>query len=145
MLIMYMKAGRYYQPMEDVVRTRKDSTIDCIIQDNGDNSHNTEARECSVVDSARNLMALGLSAEDVEALAIPQPLLESISEYARLNLCGGPADTNRPATEAMITQQIQNLELESKMLGLRRKALKRRAEALSKLAAILQHGDSPTK
>jgi hypothetical protein len=97
--------------------------------------------DCKVIEPMRRLLALGLSAEEIEDLDIRQPMLQSICEYARLD--DSDRDTYAKALDAVnatvkvIVDQIGDLDLESEMLALRKKALKRRMRVLQRLARAL--------
>lgn len=97
--------------------------------------------ECQVIESVRKLLALGLSAEDIEDLDVRQPMLQAICEYARLD-DGAVAVDHSPeaatSTLNLIEDQVHNLELEIQMLNLRRRALRRRLRVLDKLAQSLK-------
>lgn len=109
-------------------------------------SSGTDPEECRIVESVRKLMALGLSGEEIEDLDIRQPMLQAICEYARLDdqdrgSSGRVADVVDAALK-VIGDEMHNLELEIQMLNLRKRALKRRARVLEKLARSLGAGDS---
>jgi hypothetical protein len=101
--------------------------------------------DCKVVESVRKLMALGLSADEIEYLDIRQPMLQAICEYARLEDCdtqtGGLTAGAVDTTLRAIDDHIHNLDLEIEMLTLRGRALKRRTRVLEKLARSLSSGD----
>lgn len=106
----------------------------------------SDPEEFKVIESVRKLMALGLSAEEIEDLDIRQPMLQAICEFARLDDKGPDTGTRAAgvvdATLKVIDDQIHNLDLEIQMLNLRRRALRRRTRVLEKLARSLSAGDS---
>ena len=97
--------------------------------------------DCRVIEPMRRLLALGLSAEEIEDLDIRQPMLQSICEYARLD--ESDRDTYEKALDAVnatvrvIGDQIADLDLETEMLTLRKNALERRMKVLQRLARAL--------
>jgi hypothetical protein len=132
----------------------KDRTTPCVITDSAINyakrtglidSSSADLEDCKLVESVRKLMALGLSAEEIEDLDIRQPMLQAICEYARLDETDGhPGERAADAVDTtlhVIDDQIHNLDLEIEMLNLRKKALKRRTRVLGKLARSLSSGD----
>jgi len=104
-----------------------------------------DPEECKVIESVRKLMALGLSADEIEDLDIRQPMLQTICEYARLDDSGSDPDGRAvgvvDATLKVIDDQIHNLDLEIQMLSLRRRALRKRTRVLEKLARSLSARD----
>lgn len=98
-------------------------------------------QDCRVIDSVRKLLALGLSTEEIEDLDIRQPMLQAVCEYARLE--HDESESAEKVAEAVgmtlsvISEQVRNLDLEIEMLNLRRKALHKRTQVLTKLARSL--------
>jgi hypothetical protein len=103
--------------------------------------------DCVVIESVRKLMALGLSAKEIEDLDIRQPTLQAICELARLDDegSGGPAKVTDAleATLKVIGDQVRDLDMEIEMLKMRKSALKRRTLALQKLTKSLGTGHNP--
>ena len=95
----------------------------------------------------RKLMALGLSAEEIEDLDIGQPMLQAICEYARLDETSGDPTSQSAnpvgTTLRLIDDQIHSLDMEIEMLGMRKQALERRTGVLQKLARSLDAPYNP--
>jgi len=97
--------------------------------------------DCRVVQSMGKVLALGLSAKEVEELDVKLPMLRAICEYARLDPDQGLSECAVEAVDAtlkVIAEQINNLDMEIEMLRMRKSALKKRTKALEKLAASLR-------
>ena len=132
------------------MKTRGDQSTPCVIGENAINyarraglvdTSPSDPEGCEVIESVRKLMALGLSAEEIEDLDIRQPMLQAICEYARLDEhSDDPASQAADAVDTtlrLIEDQIHNLDLEIEMLSMRKQALKRRTRVLRKLARSL--------
>ncbi|MHB9037185.1 MAG: hypothetical protein ACYC64_10990 [Armatimonadota bacterium] len=106
-----------------------------------------ELRECRIIDSVRKLMALGPSVNGSERLEMCQPVVEAICEYARLDSSEiDGAETVAGVVEAtikVINDQLSGIDIETEMLRLRKRALKRRMRILEKLAASLKSDNNP--
>ncbi|MCL5105107.1 MAG: hypothetical protein M1133_13470 [Armatimonadetes bacterium] len=136
------------------MKPKKDTSAVCVVRASVVNQvdaaiisdHSTdELDECTVIESMRKLMALGLSAREIEELDIRQPTLQAICEYARFDE-PGRNDSERAsdmvgATLNIIGDQMRSLDLEIEMLNLRKRALKRRTQILEKLSRALESGD----
>ncbi len=109
-------------------------------------SSNGDFEECKVIESVRQLIAMGLSADEIEELDIRQPMLQAVIEYAQLD----QEDCNRSeramaaidATLRVVGDEIQKLNLELQMLKMRKKALQRRTRVLRKIADSLQSDEN---
>ena len=137
------------------LKTRGDQSTPCVIGESAINyarrtglidSSSSDPEQCKVIESVRKLMALGLSAEEIEDLDIGQPMLQAICEYARIDERSDDP-TSRAAdaldtTLQLIEDQIHNLDLEIEMLSMRKQALKKRTRVLRKLARSLDARDN---
>lgn len=98
------------------------------------------------MESVRQLMALGLSTDEIEELDIRQPMLQAICETAGLDDLGRDrSDRAMEAVEAtlkVVSDEVQKLDMELEMLSLRKRALLRRSQILTKIADSLSAGDS---
>lgn len=103
--------------------------------------------DCRVADSVKQLMALGLSADEIDMLDIRQPMLQAICERTRQEDAG--CDRSRRMADAVettlqvVNDETRKLDLEFEMLALRKSALMRRTMALRKIAQRLESGDNP--
>lgn len=133
--------AREEQPALCVIR---DSAIRCarnvgLVDDSTD-----DPAECRVVRSLMQLMALGLSAEEIGELDVCQPTLQAVCEYARLDSRGD--DDPEEAVEAVratiqaVEDERRQLDLRIEMLVIRKRALARRARVLGKIARLLDTG-----
>ena len=129
------------------MRLKSDTSISCVVAENaagtvGNVDSYPKPQKCTVIESARRLMALGLSASKIEGLEINQPALQTIFEYARLdtgdNSCQVPTSDAINASLKAISSQIQEIDLELEMLKMRKQALKRRSKVLEKIANNLE-------
>lgn len=125
---------------------RKSIGTSCVVNDRrGTQSPGADRdpRAFTVVDTARRLIALGLSTDEVEELGLEEPTLRSIREYARLDDDAG----QRPSADAVdaalksLGEEMRKVDLELEMLGMRRRALTNRAKLLHKLADTLEQRD----
>jgi hypothetical protein len=127
---------------------RKNPSPSCVVRESADNYlrrtgliQDSLLEDCKVIEPMRRLLALGLSADEIEDLDIRQPMLQSICEYARLD--DSDRDTHAKALDAVnstvrvIDDQVADLDLESEMLTLRKNALERRRKVLQRLARAL--------
>ena len=137
------------------MNTRKNTSTPCVIRDSAmryarragllDNS-TSDLEDCRVMESVRQLMALGLSTDEIEELDIRQPMLQAICETAGLDDLG--RDRSDRAMEAVevnlkvVSDEVQKLDMELEMLSLRKRALLRRSQILTKIADSLSAGDS---
>ncbi|MFQ3550047.1 MAG: hypothetical protein SNJ70_09895 [Armatimonadota bacterium] len=122
---------------------------DCILIQTSDGDCHNNSIECNptemiIIDSARKLMALGLTPNDIEQMDIKKSVSNVFSEYAKFD---SKYDENKNQEEYSIgitidriNEQLAGLSLELKMLGLRKRALKRRIKTLQKLASSF-HSD----
>ena len=105
----------------------------------------SEDEERKVLDSVRQLMAMGLSTEEIEDLDIRQPMLQAICEYAQFDADGSDESERAivavEATLKVIADEIQRLDLELEMLNLRKRALMRRVQVLRKIEFTMQAED----
>lgn len=123
---------------------KKDTSAHCVVRDSSPESSsagaNSEPRDCEIVDSVQKLMSFGLSAGEIEQLGMADIDLEALCEYARL---GHIADGDRP-DEAVgsaletLAEETHKVDLELEMLGLRKRALTKRAKLLHKLSGMLR-------
>lgn len=98
-----------------------------------------------VVESVKQLMAMGLSIEDIEELDIRQPMLQAIFEYMRLE----EADRDKSertaaaieATLKVISDEMHKLDMELEMLNMRKSALLRRIDVLHKIARSMEDSE----
>jgi hypothetical protein len=123
-------------------------TASCVVKDSlkrdtRSSKASDDPDKFEAVESMRRLMALGLTAGEVEELGLDRPTLQAICEYARLD----DEDDSRPpadavdATLSILEGEMRNAELEQEMLGLRKRALKNRVRLLGKLAHLLAQRD----
>ena len=135
------------------MNTRNNDSTPCVVAQGAVNfarraglidSPNGDLQECKVIDSVRQLMALGLSADEIEELDIRQPMLQAVCEYARLDhkdrATSERAVAAIDATLTVVGDEIQKLNMELQMLRMRKKALQRRTRVLRKIADSLQSG-----
>ncbi|MCE5198700.1 MAG: hypothetical protein ABFD54_02380 [Armatimonadota bacterium] len=139
------------------MKSRKEISTPCVVRANAADiaeqkmlvgDPGSELQQCTIVESVRKLMAFGLSMQDMDALGIREPLLQTICEYARLS----GSDANMPersdngvdATLKAVEDQLRGLDMEAEMLNLRKRALRRRIQILKKLSGSLEShkGDS---
>jgi len=129
---------------------RRSNSMPCVVRDSATSyarcaglidKDSEGPQDCRVIDSVRKLLALGLSTEEIEDLDIRQPMLQAVCEYARLE--HDESESAEKVAEAVgmtlsvISEQVRNLDLEIEMLNLRRKALHKRTQVLTKLARSL--------
>lgn len=105
----------------------------------------SQGEECAVGDLVRQLMAMGLSMEEIHDLDIRQPMLQAICEYAKIDE-NGRDDTEKAvsaieATLKVINDEIRQLDIELEMLNLRKRALMRRVQVIRKIEFTLQAED----
>ncbi len=123
------------------MKKNHDTSTDCVVRDDAIRYSSQSPEDCTVIESVKKLMALGLSAREIEELDIRQSTLQAICELARLE--GDEADATGKASDAIaatlraIGDQVNNLDLEIEMLKLRKGALRRRTTVLEKLAKSL--------
>lgn len=136
------------------MKPRKDKSAACVVRSSAVNQADpagmlnnpaSEMGECTIIEPMRKLMALGLSAREIEELDIRQPTLQAICEYARPDE-SNKSDSERAAdmvdaTLGSIGRQMRSLDIEIEMLNLRKRALKRRTQILEKLVRALESGD----
>ncbi|MCE5315065.1 MAG: hypothetical protein ABFD49_11075 [Armatimonadota bacterium] len=125
------------------MKRKRDISTPCVVRASEGN-----LRECRIMEPVRKLMALGSSINSTEHFDICQPVMQAICEYARLDSCemdGVEAVTGElEATIKVIEDQLRGIEMESEMLKLRKRALKRRLQVLGKLANSLKStSDNP--
>ena len=116
-------------------------TTNCVVNDSpqGQRKAGSGPTGCKGLKSMRRLMALGLSAGEVEGLGLDRQTLRTICEYARLD---GREDS-RPSAEDVETMlrileaETRACEMEQEMLGLRKRALHNRVRLLGKLGHLL--------
>jgi len=137
------------------VNTRNSDSTPCIVAQGAVNfarraglvdSSKGDPEECKVVESVRQLIAMGLSADEIEELDIRQPMLQAVIEYAQLDqeYCDRSerAMAAIDATLRVVGDEIQKLDLELQMLKMRKKALQRRTRVLRKIADSLQSDEN---
>lgn len=97
---------------------------------------------CGVVKPLMQLMALGLSADEIADLDVRQPTLQAAREYARLDSLGDEAPDKAAevvrATIQAVEDERRRLDMEIEMLVIRKRALARRAGVLRKIARSLE-------
>lgn len=123
----------------------KDTSTACVVNDSGARQLKAGSgpQACKVVDTARRLMTLGLSAGEIEELGMDQPALRAICEYARLDGVGSqPAPDAVSATLSTLAEELRKVDLELEMLGMRKRALTSRSKLLQKLAQTLEQRET---
>jgi propanediol utilization protein len=96
------------------VTDKKDVSTLCVVMSESDNS---DLHECRIIDPVRKAMAADASISDLEHLDVRLPVVQAMRE------------------------QLQGINIESEMLRLRKRALKRRICVLEMLANSLKSGD----
>lgn len=136
------------------MKKSKPSAIDCAISEaagkyvsrSGIAGETADLKGCGSIEPLRKLLALGLDADEIDALDIRQPLLQEICDCAeREKDDRDPSDRMLDAVNAtlkVISDQLQGIDLEVRMLNLRKKALKRRSGILERLGQSLANYDS---
>lgn len=123
----------------------KDFNVSCVVNDHRPQRKNADSgpEAYKVVDSARHLIALGLSTGEIEELGMDQPALQAICEYARLDGEGLRPDSDAvDVTLNTLAEELRKTDLELEMLGMRKRALTSRAKLLQKLAGTLKQRDN---
>lgn len=122
----------------------KDVSTHCVVRDSSSRSCLVDTkggpRDCEIVDSVQRLMSLGLSASEIKELGMAEGAVEALCEYARLDEI---VDGDRPgevvdAALGTLAEETHKVDLELEMMGLRKRALTKRAKLLHKLAGMLQ-------
>lgn len=94
----------------------------------------------------KQLMAMGLSKEEIEELDIRQPMLQAIIEYIQLEQTDlDKSEQTAAAVKAtlkVISDEMHKLDLELEMLNLRKRALLRRMHVLEKITRSMEDGDN---
>ena len=137
------------------MRINADKSMQCIVREHAMSfTHHAvlideasrELVECVALEPMRKLLAMGTSSEEVDKLDITQPTLQTICEYARLNEEDGTSDATSieavNETLKVLNDQVQTIEMEVAMMNLRKRALKRRARILEKLADSLKEREA---
>ena len=123
---------------------KNDISTHCVVRDRSPRSclADTKGRleDCEIVDSVQRLMSLGVSAGEIRELGMAEGAVEALCEYARLD---ESFDGDRPGKVVdmalgTLMEETRKVDLELEMLGLRKRALTKRAKLLHKLAAMLQ-------
>lgn len=100
-----------------------------------------DPNDCVVIRSIRKLVAADLTQDDLSQLGLKDCMLELESEYVapEADKLDRKKDTEGivSATIKVVEEQIRNLDLETEMLGIRKRALRRRLKVLEKLAKSL--------
>lgn len=100
-----------------------------------------DPNECVVIRSIRKLVAVDLSEDDLSQLGLKNCMLELESESVEpgAEKMDKVQDTQGivSATIKVVEEQIRNLDLETEMLSIRKRALRRRLKVLDKLAKSL--------
>ncbi|OFX15887.1 MAG: hypothetical protein A2Z18_02305 [Armatimonadetes bacterium RBG_16_58_9] len=101
-----------------------------------------DLEECQIVESVRQLMAMGLSAKEIEDLDIRQPMAQAIFDNVEQGHNDGDnfdkAARAVDATLDVVVDETRKLDMELQMLRMRKKALEKRAKVLRKIADCLQ-------
>ena len=105
-----------------------------------------DLEECKIIESVKQLMAMGLSTDEIEQLDIRQPMLQAVFDCADLgdndDDASGRATRVIDATIRVVEDEKRKLDMELQMLKMRKRALDRRAKVLRKIADCLQSGES---
>ena len=105
-----------------------------------------DPEDFKVVESVKQLMAMGLSKEEIEELDIRQPMLQAIIEYIQLEQTDlDKSEQTAAAVKAtlkVISDEMHKLDLELEMLNLRKRALLRRMHVLEKITRSMEDGDN---
>lgn len=110
----------------------------------GNSSRSTEVQAPKLVDSVMQLIALGLSVEEIESLDISRPTLQAILEYVerqktcRTRITSGDAAHHTAETLSAVEDELKSLEMEMEMLSLRKRSLLKRSKVLNKVLSILK-------
>lgn len=118
---------------------RNDLSAHCVIRDSSSAEVHGIAEDCRILESVQKLMSLGLSAREIR-LGLAEGTVEALCEYARLD---GFSEGDQPGEvvgQALGTllDETRRVDLELEMLGLRKRALSKRAKLLHKLADMLR-------
>lgn len=123
-----------------MTRTRRPAT-DCVVRNALHDKHSENSSFApdglETVESMRRLMALGMTAGEIEELDLDRSTLRAICEYARLDEDCRASVEAVDATLRMLEQEMRACEIEQEMLQMRRRALSRRERLLRKLAGLL--------
>lgn len=123
---------------------KNDVSTHCVVRDRSPRSCQVETnggpRNCEIVDSVQRLMSLGLSPDEISELGMAEGAVEALCEYARLDeiLDGDKPGEVVDLALGTLVEETRRVDLELEMLGLRRRALTKRAKLLHKLAGMLQ-------
>jgi len=127
------------------VSSRKTEYIPCVIRDNvmkvctcrleDDSSPEFSVKK---VDHVQKLRALGLSADEIKNLDLEESILDAACGPLKEDVNNVGPEWDIDVAMDLISRQMQDLNLELEMLGMRRKALRRRTRVLGKLIQILQ-------
>ena len=119
-------------------------TTNCVVKDSPENISQDEKKSadptnCEIIEPMRRLMALGLTEVEIEGHGLDLQTLQAICEYARLDECECRSSADAiETTLCKLEKEMQACEMESEMLCMRKRALKRRAKLLAKLAHLLE-------
>ncbi len=118
---------------------KKDISAHCVVRDSSPAEPKAGPQDCEIVDSVWRLMSLGLSAGEIRELGMAEGALEALCEYARLD----GLDREKPgevvgAALGTLVAETRKVDLELEMLSLRKRALRKRAKLLHKLADMLR-------